>query len=127
MDQLTLWIGRIFWPVLLVGFSLLQLTLRLYRTNRFLKEALERERLSNTAAQKLLIGNCFRACNSMQRSLLEAFLREPTPSLQSLVERTEREFRARASEPPSAAMRELGWTDDKDETQELGTRDFILR
>lgn len=125
MDQPNL-LARIFWPVLWAGLSLLLLSWRLFRTNRYLREALERERLSNTDAQKKLIGNCFRACNSMQRSLLEAFLREPTPTLHDLVERTEREFQARASAPRSEAIRELRLT-ETEETRELETRDFILR
>lgn len=111
-------IAQVFWLVLGVGLSLAGLTWQLWRMTRYLKEALAREQRSSTAREKKLIDECLRIANSRQQSLLEKFLREPTPTLRDLVEFTDREFRARASAAHSA---------ESDETMELSTRHFIPR
>ena len=81
------------------GFWSLTTIWRLYRRNRYLQEALRRERASSL--QKL---------NEMQRSLLEAFMREPTPTLEELVNRTEEQWSARASAKYSERARDLEMT-----------------
>jgi hypothetical protein len=117
MDPLALcaFQAKAFWLLLGVGFSLLTLTWRLFQRKRYLVALLERER--RTSAQKYaeLLSNSSRQFAELQRSLLESFLREPTPTLRDLVERTEREWQARASGMPS------------DETIQLTTRDLIRR
>ncbi len=120
MDTLQLCsiIAQAFWLVLGAGLSSLGITWRLYRTTRFLREALGREQRSSIERERRRIAASYRTFNALQRSLLESFLREPTPTLRDLVERTEREFQARASEPPS---------EDSNSTMELRTRDFIPR
>ena len=96
--------------LLLLGVvcSLLVLIWRRSLTTRYLAEALARELRENTAQQRRLIADCFSRCNTMQRDLLQTFLREPTPTLRDLVERTDREFSAKASGT---------WSEDTDETK----------
>jgi hypothetical protein len=120
MDPSTLCqiVAQAFWLVLGAGLSSLGITWRLFRTTRYLKEALVREQRSSIERERRRIAESYRTFNALQRSLLESFLREPTPTLRDLVERTEREFQARASEPPSG---------ESDSTMELRTRDFIPR
>lgn len=118
MDQICSVLAQVFWPVLGAGLSLAGVTWQLFRTKRYLSEALVREQRSSSERERRLIAECFRQSNSMQRSLLESFLREPVPTLRDLVERTEREFQARAYVPPSA---------ESDSTIQLTTRDLIPR
>lgn len=118
MDQLCSILAQVFWLVLGAGLSLAGVTWQLFRTKRYLAEALERERLSSTAREKLLIGNFSKTFHSRVQSLLESFLREPTPTLHDLVESTERKFRARAYEQRST---------ESDSTIQLTTRDLIPR
>lgn len=120
MDPLALCqlIAQAFWLVLGAGLSLLGITWRLFRTTRYLKEALARDQRSSFERERRTTAEVFRQCNSMQRSLLESFLRAPTPTLRDLVESTEREYRARASAPPSG---------ENDTTMELRTSDFTPR
>jgi len=120
MDPSTLCqlIAQAFWLVLGGGLSLLGITWQLFRTRRYLREALAREQQRHIAIERGLLNSNFAKLNGLQRSLLESFLREPTPSLSDLVERTEREWRAKASVPPSEAT---------DPTIELRTGDIIPR
>jgi len=111
-------IAQAFWLVLGVGLSLVGLTWQLWRRTRYLTAALDQELASSTAREKHLIAESLRIFNSTQRSLLEKFLREPTPTLRDLVESTDREFRARASAAQS---------EESDATMELSTRHFIPR
>jgi hypothetical protein len=85
--------------LLLVGlvFSLLGLAWKNWITTKYLREALARGERLHTEQQRSLIADCFSRCNQMQRDLLQTFLQEPTPTLRDLVERTDREFSARAS------------------------------
>jgi hypothetical protein len=110
-------IAAVFWLVLGAGLSSLGVTWQLFRTKRYLSAALVREQRSSTERERRLIAETFRQCNSMQRSLLESFLREPAPTLRDLVERTEREFQARASEKSF----------DQSDTIQVKTTDFIPR
>ncbi len=100
------------------GCSSLLLTWRLYRTTRYLKEALARELRSSIGKQRQLVISSSKLSSSITRNLLETFLREPVPSLSDLVERTEREFRLRASARRS---------EEDEQTEELRTSDFIRR
>ncbi len=84
-----------------VACSLLALTWRNSLTTKYLREALARGERLNTEQQRKLIADCFSRCNMMQKDLLQTFLREPTPTLRDLVERTDREFSAKASRPRS--------------------------
>lgn len=118
MDQICSIIAQVFWPVLGAGLSLAGVTWQLFRMKRYLSEALERERLSSIAREKRLTTSFSKTFNSKVQSLLESFLREPTPTLKSLVESTEREFRARASAARSV---------ESDSTIQLTTRDLIPR
>jgi hypothetical protein len=118
-QQICTVIAQAFWLLLGAGCSLLGVTWQLFRTRKYLREALERERLSSTAREKRLINEFCRTFNSRQQSLLESFLREPTPTLHDLVERTEREFRARASAPSSEGSGES--------TIQIRTSDFTPR
>ncbi len=117
-QQICSVLAQAFWLLLGAGLSLLGVTWQLFRTKRYLREALAREMRSNSSQQRALINECYRVSNEMQRSLLETFLREPTPTLRDLVESTERRFRARASEPPSG---------ESESTIQLTTRDFTQR
>jgi hypothetical protein len=120
MDQLQMCalFAQAFWALCGGGLSLLAVTWQLFRTKRYLAEALERERLSSTARERQLIASFSKTFNTRVQSLLESFLREPTPTLHDLVERTEREFRARASERRSV---------ESESTIQVMTRDFIPR
>jgi hypothetical protein len=62
-----------------------------------------------------LLNWCFRHCNAMQRRLWESFLREPVPTLDNLVERTERAWSLRQSRAKSA---------ENADTIELKTQDL---
>lgn len=117
MEPLTLcaFQARAFWLLLGVGFSLLTLTLKLFQRKRYLVVLLERERRMSAQKYAALLSNSSKQFAELQRELLESFLREPTPTLRDLVERTDQEWRARASETPS------------DETIQLTTRDLIRR
>lgn len=112
----------VLWGVSWVAFSALLAIWRLSLTTTYLREALARERRSNSSEQRRLIGWLYTRSNQMQRELLESFLRAPTPSLSELVESTERELRVRASRPPSAPPLTTAVSDDA--TVELTTKDF---
>jgi hypothetical protein len=86
---------------------------------------LVRERASNLRDQSRTISECFATCNAQQKSLLESFLRAPTPTLHDLVASTEREFRAKESQKRSA--RPTDWESDDERTIQTTTRDFIPR
>jgi hypothetical protein len=124
MDPLSLCriISWVAWVVLWGACSLLVVTWRLFLTNRYLREGLEREQQRHTAIERALLNSSFKQCNGLQRSLLESFLREPTPTLHNLVESTEKEWRARRSTPPSPPRQD--WTDDTDPTMDLRTSDL---
>ncbi len=110
------------WVVSSVACSLLLATWRLSLTRRYLFEALGREQRLRIAQMRSMANEHCRSYSELQRSLLQSFLQEPTPTLNDLVESREHEFRARASERPSAPPRPL--TGALDETIELTTRDF---
>lgn len=124
MDPLSLCriISWVAWVVLWGACSLLVITWRLFLTNRYLREGLEREQQRHTAIERGLLSSSFRRCNELQKSLLESFLREPTPTLERLVADTEAQWRARQSVPPSPPRQD--WKDDEDSTTELRTSDL---
>lgn len=70
----------VLYAALLVGLWWIKLTCQLYRRTRYLEELLRREQRRNIERH-----------NAMQRRLLEAFLRAPTPTLRQLVDDTETE------------------------------------
>lgn len=107
--------SRVFWLVLGVGFSLLLNSYRQFRTIRYLNEALARVQRSGSERLRCAIANFYSLSNARQKALLESFLREPVPTLNDLVERTEREYRLRRSRPPSQ---------DQEQTIELKTKDL---
>lgn len=115
MDQLCRAFAQVFLLVLGAGLSLAGLTWQLYRTNRYLKEALERERVSSSERERQLIRGFSRSFSTKVQSLLESFLRAPTPTLHELVASTEAEFRARAS---------AGRSTESDSTINLTTREL---
>lgn len=115
--------AKAFWLALGVGLSLLGLTWRLFRRVRYLRALLDLERASASNRQKSLIESMLARLNAMQKTLLQSFLQEPTPTLSDLVESTERRFSARASRPPSAPER----TPPDESTVELTTKDFTQR
>ena len=118
MDPLSLclWQARAFWLLAGAGFGLLTVTWALFRRVKYLRAALVRVQLERTRSEKEHRMQLFARLNTMQRDLLESFLREPTPTLNDLVEHTERAWRARQSVPPSV--------DPEGETYELRTRDL---
>lgn len=117
MDPLTLCVyqARAFWLLLGLGCSLALLTVQLFRRKNYLSALLERERLSSAQKLNAQVNSSSKRYSELQRSLLESFLLEPTPTLNDLVGRIEREFQARASEESS------------DETIQLTTRDLMRR
>lgn len=125
--ELCTLLSQAFLLVLGAGLSALGVTWRLYRTTRFLKEALARQQRSGFEQQQLTTKRSYARWNALQKSLLERFLREPVPTLSDLVERTEREFSARESTRPSTpppAPRVQGSTEH---TIEVNESDFIRR
>lgn len=66
---------------------------RLYRRNRYLSEAVRRERASAWQKQTEMRQEHRHELNEQ----LESFLREPVPTLEELVSRTEVEWEARSS------------------------------
>lgn len=91
-----------FWIAASVACSLLVVIWRAFLTNRYLTEALEREMRSCSAEKRNLLNWCFRHSNAMQKRLWESFLREPVPTLEDLVERTERAWSLKQSARKSA-------------------------
>jgi hypothetical protein len=85
-----------------VGSWCLTTIWRLYRKNRYLSEAVRRERASSW--QKLT--EMRREQNETLNRTLESFLREPTPTLSELVARTEQEWEVRASKKQSDSIRD---------------------
>ena len=106
-----------FWIAVSVAFSSLVVTWRVLLTNKYLTEALEREARTCSEEKRRLIDWCFKRSNAMQKSLWESFLREPVPTLDNLVERTERAWSLKQSARRSAPPRE-------ESTIELTTRDI---
>jgi hypothetical protein len=96
------------------GCSSLLITWRLYRTTRYLKEALDRVQRSGSERLRTAIANFYRLSNERQKQLLESFLRAPVPTLQDLVNRTEEQYKLRRSTKPYG----------EEETIELRTKDL---
>jgi hypothetical protein len=122
-------IAWVLWGVSWVAFSALVSTWRLWLTSRYLREALGREMRSNSSGQRKLIGLLYSRSSQMQKQLLESFLRAPTPTLEDLVESTERELRVTASAKRSTPARTSVQPQPPplirdDQTIELTTRDF---
>ena len=116
--------AKAFWLALGVGLSLLGLTWQLFRRVRYLRALLELERRESSSKQRSLTESMLARLNAMQKTLLQSFLQDPTPTLSDLVESTERKFSARASRPPSAPDRT---PPDDSTTINLTTKDFIPR
>lgn len=72
---------EVLYVALSLGLWWIKLTCQLYRRTRYLEEALRREQRQNIEQR-----------NAMQTRLLEAFLREPRPTLRELVDDTETPF-----------------------------------
>jgi hypothetical protein len=104
MDPIELcrWIGWVSWVVLWGACSLLAVTWRLFLTNRYLREGLAREQQRHIATERAQLNSNFGRHNALQKSLLESFLREPTPTLQDLAGSTDSEYRLTPSDPRSA-------------------------
>lgn len=94
------------WAVLWGACSALAVTWRLFLTNRYLREALERQQRRHSAIEREQQSSNFAKLNALQRSLLESFLREPTPTLQDLAGSTDNEFRLTPSDPRSEEISE---------------------
>ncbi len=122
MDPLTLcmWQTRVLWLVLGVGWSLAVATLQLWRTRRYLKEALAREQRMRIGRERSMVNDFCRSYSELQRSLLKSFMQEPTPTLESLVARTEQRFQAKAS-----ARQSVPPPVTEEDTVELRTTDLI--
>ena len=73
--------SKLVYVALSLGLWWMKLTYGLWRRTRYLEEALLREQQQNIERQ-----------NEMQKRLLEAFLREPTPTLRTLVADIETEY-----------------------------------
>lgn len=105
------------------AFSALVGTWRAWLTTKYWRVAWERETRSCTDEKRKLIEFYLRRCNAMQKSLLQSFMQEPVPTLDSLVERTEEEWSLRQSERLSR-HRSRDWGDEHDETMELRTSEL---
>src|SRR5262245_12572094 len=130
MEQLTQCRDAL-WALLTVSsvaFSLLVAFWRACLTTRYVRELLDREIAQCSLEKRRLIDWHFKRCAALQKSLWESFLREPVPTLNDLVERTERDWQrrqsARSSTPPPAPPAAPKVRVSDDSTIELTDKDL---